>query len=123
MHYCLWEVTTQIFVRSNKVVGCVFHSFVQLVMTQSVVQSSVGEIVLCLAVQLVTTQGVVSSYVMSSFRSCNQVSGLGLKPLHDILGREVLKRGDLAPVIAFVIWFTIVCVVGCEMWIWPLGLV
>ena len=77
-------------------------------MTQSVVWSSVGEIVLHLAVQLVTTQGIVSPYVasscaVSSWRRWNQVSGLGPKLLHDILCREVLKRGDLAPVVAVVL--------------------
>ena len=113
MYYCLWEVTTQIVMRSNKVSSCVFHLSVQLVTTRSVVWSFVGELVFCLAVQLVTTQSVVSSYVVSSFRSCNQVSRLGLKSLHDILGREVLKRGDLAPVVAFVLWVTTVHVVQC----------
>ena len=93
-------------------VACL-HSSVQLVTTQSVVWSSVGELVLCLAVQLITTQGVVSPYVASSWRRWNQVSGLGPKLLHDILGREVLKRGDLAPVVAVVLWVTKMCVVRC----------
>ena len=87
-------------------------------MTQSVVWSSAGEVGLCFAVQLVTTQVVVSSCVMSSCvvsfsRSRKQVSGLGLKLLHDILGREVLKRGDLAPIVAFVLLITTVSVVRC----------